>query len=358
MKKRIGIINSGGDCPGLNTVIDAIVKNLTPEYEVLGFIKGFEGLLTNNYLVLEKVYTSQNRWIGGTFLKSVNRGNFPGKIGQGQTTHAEEAVIKKAYDNYKSLELEGLIIIGGDGTLTMGNNLQRYGFNIVGVPKSIDNDLDFTDFTFGFHTAVQITTEALDRLHTTATSHERVMILEVMGRHAGWIALYSGIAGGANVILLPEISSRFKTVKEFLEARIARGRKSSLIVVAEGAHPIDLSQSFKHSEGKSSEALLGGIGDQLASYLNQFEHFDARATTLGHIQRGGSPNSFDRILSTRLGAQAAELFRARKWGKMVTYKNNEINEIDIADAVKRLKSVDPDSQIVKQARSVGIGFGD
>lgn len=355
--KRVGIINSGGDCPGLNTVIDAIVKNLSDEYEVLGFYKGFEGLLSNEYRVLNKLYTSKRRWIGGTFLKSVNKGHFPGKVGLGQTTKAEEAVIKKAYKNYKEHELEGLLVIGGDGTLSMANNLQEYGFKIVGVPKSIDNDLLFTDFTFGFHTAVEIAQEALDRLHTTATSHERVMILEVMGRNAGWIGLYSGIAGGANIILLPEIPFSYEKIKEFIDERRRQNRMSTIIVVAEGAIPMDGSVVLKNQGGQSSEALLGGISEQVAKYLNQFEGIEARATILGHIQRGGSPNSFDRILSTLYGAEAANLFREKKFGKMVAYKHNKIIEVDIVDAVKELKLVNPKSQIIKEAKSVGISFG-
>ena len=238
------------------------------------------------------------------------------------------------------------------------NNLQDYGFRVVGVPKSIDNDLDFTDFTFGFLTAVHITSEALDRLHTTGTSHERVMILEVMGRNAGWIGLYSGMASGANIILIPEIPFEYEKVKEFIEARQARGRKSSLIVVSEGAIPKNGSLTIKDNMTNSSEVHLGGIGEELAKYLNQFEHLDARSTTLGHIQRGGSPISIDRVLSTRLGSGAAQLFIDQKWGKMVTYKDNDIHEIAISDAVKNIKLVDPNSQIVKQARMVGIGFGD
>jgi 6-phosphofructokinase 1 len=356
MKRKLGIINSGGDSPGLNTVIDAIVKSLSDEYDILGFIKGFEGLLDNDYIVLEKVFTSQNRWIGGTFLKSVNKGRFPGKIGHGEIAPADQEILTRAYKNYQDLGLEGLIVLGGDGTLSMASNLQKFGFNIVGVPKSIDNDLAQTDFTFGFLTAVQITNEALDRLHTTATSHERVMVLEVMGRDAGWIGLYSGMAGGANVILIPEIPFSLEKIKQFIEARVARGRKSSLIVVSEGAKAIGGEVSTKTATG-GSEVKLGGIGEQVEKYLNE-AGIETRSTTLGHVQRGGSPVSFDRILSTRLGAGAAELFREKKWGKMVTFKNNEIHEIDIVDAIKELKLVDPQSQIIRHARSVGISFGD
>ncbi len=358
MKKRAGIVISGGDCPGLNTVIDAVVKSLSDEYDVIGFYKGFEGLLNKEFLLLDRVFTSQNRWIGGTFLKSVNKGHFPGKVGTGQTTKAEEAVILKAYETYKELQLDGLIVIGGDGTLSMANNLQEYGFKVVGVPKSIDNDLLGTDFTFGFHTAVEIATEALDRLHTTATSHDRVMVLEVMGRNAGWISLYSGIAGGANMILIPEIPFKLENVKRFIHERIEKGRHSTVIVVAEGAKPEDGELSLKNTGGRSMEVLYGGIGEQVVSYLNQDEAIEARSTALGHVQRGGSPNSFDRVLSTLFGAGAADLFRNGKYGKMVTYGHNQIGEIDITEAVKELKLVDPKSQIVHNARGVGINFGD
>lgn len=357
MKKKVGIINSGGDCPGLNTVIDGIVKNLVPEYEVYGFIKGFEGLLANEYIILDKVFTSERRWIGGTFLKSVNRGHFPGKIGTGQTTRAEESVILQAYENYKALGLEGLIILGGDGTLSMGNALQEYGFKVVGVPKSIDNDLDKTDYTFGFNTAVDTAVWALDKLHTTTTSHDRVMILEVMGRNAGWIALHSGIAGGANIILIPEIEFSYEKIVEKLNERKSRERNSSVIVVAEGAKLKGGELISKNNGGHSSETILGGIGDQLAKYLNENTEFEARSNSLGHIQRGGSPNAFDRILSTLLGAGAANLFRESKFGKMVSYQNNKIVDVDIAEAVKQLRYVNPNSQMIQLAKSVGISFG-
>ncbi len=358
MKKRVGVINSGGDCPGLNTVIDAIVKSLGNDYEVLGFFKGFEGLLDNDYIILDRNYTSEHRWIGGTFLKSVNKGHFPGKLGHGQTTKAEDDVIKQAFVNYNALNLEGLFIIGGDGTLSMASSLMEYGFKVIGVPKSIDNDLMFTDFTFGFHTAIEVASDALDKLHTTATSHDRVMILEVMGRDAGWIGLYSGIAGGANMILIPEIPFKYENILEFILKRRRFKRMSTVIVVSEGAVPLDGEVTLKNNGGQSSEVLLGGVSEQIARYLNQNEDIEARATVLGHLQRGGSPNSFDRILSTLYGAESANLFKDRKFGKMVAYKNNEIIEVEIADAVKHLKNVDPKSQIINEARSVGIDFGD
>ena len=358
MKRRVGIINSGGDCPGINAVIDSIVKSLDNDYEILGFYKGLEGLLTNDYVILDRAYTNQYRWIGGTFLKSVNKGNFPGRIGNGQTTKAEETAITTAIKNYKDHNLDGLIVIGGDGTLSMANSLQAYGVNIVGIPKSIDNDLKFTEFTFGFHTAVQIAQEALDRLHTTATSHERVMILEVMGRHAGWIGLYSGIAGGADIILIPEIPFSYNNILNTIERRRKEKNMSTIVVVSEGAFDPNGEKILRDHGGNSSEVLLGGISEHIARFLNKHEDIEARATILGHTQRGGSPNSFDRILSTRYGNEAATLFRNSMFGKMVALKDNNIISVDIADAVKELKLVDANCQLIKEARETGIRFGD
>lgn len=357
-KNRVGIVISGGDCPGLNTVIDAIVKTLDHEYDIFGFIKGFEGLLNYEFIMLDRVFTSERRWVGGTYLKSVNKGHFPGKIGTGELAPHDKEIINKAYDNYKKLGLEGLIVVGGDGTLSMANALQSYGFNIVGVPKSIDNDLRGTDFTFGFHTAVEVANEALDRLHTTTTSHDRVMILELMGRDAGWISLYSGIAGGANVILIPEIPFSYEKIIAFLEKRKEHARNSSIIVVAEGAKEKDGEVVTRKNGSVSSQIILGGLGEQVANYLNKNTSFEARANSLGHIQRGGSPTSFDRVLSTLLGTGAAKLFQEKKYGKIAVFKNNQIEEASIDEAVKSLKLVEPQSQIIEYARTVGICFGD
>jgi 6-phosphofructokinase len=357
-KPRVGILNSGGDCPGLNTVIDAIVKSLDQDYDIYGFYRGFEGLMTNQYTVLNRIYTSEHRWIGGTILKSVNKGHFGGRIDPHHITAEQEAAIKQSFENYTALGLEGLIILGGDGTLSIAYNLEKYGFKIVGVPKSIDNDLEATDFTFGFQTAVEIACEALDRLHTTAASHDRMMILEVMGRTSGWIALYSGIAGGANIILLPEIPFTYERIAAFLDQRQANGRTSSVIVIAEGARVVGGHAITKHTGDHHASAPLGGVGHHLEQFINEHTPYEARCTSLGHIQRGGSPSGFDRVLSMQMGAAAANLLRAQNFGKMVAYKHNQIVEVDINESISHLKLVNPQSQIVQLARQTGVHFGD
>jgi 6-phosphofructokinase 1 len=235
--------------------------------------------------------------------------------------------------------------------------LQKFGFNIIGVPKSIDNDLECTDFTFGFHTAVEIANEAINRLHTTATSHDRIMILEVMGRTAGWIALYAGIAGGANMILIPEIPYDYSKVLDFIDKRYTTGHTSAIIVVAEAAIAKDGSASM-HNWGTSGNSLnYGGSGESLAQFINGNTEFEARSTALGHIQRGGSPNAFDKILSTQLGAYAAEMFKKDEFGMMAAYVNNQIRSVSLGDSVLSLKLVSPDSQIVRLAKNVEISFG-
>lgn len=358
---RIGFINSGGDCPGLNTVMDTVVKILSPKYEILGFYKGFEGLLAANYLTLTPEISNQNKFLGGTILKSVNKGNFAIKTGlMGQTANLDPKVIAKTKENYDKLGLEALVVLGGDGSLSVATELIKVGINIIAVPKSIDNDLSETDFTFGFQTAVHIATDALDRLETTARSHDRVMILELMGRHAGWITLYSGIAGGADMILIPEIEFSYQKILEFLKNRIKSGKTSTLIAVSEGAASLDRNITTKNIGSSSSETALGGIGENLATYLNNFHEFEieARSTSLGHIQRGGSPVAFDRVLSISLGAKAAELIIQKNYGRMASYTNGQVCSVEIAKAVNKTKLVDPQSELIRMARNIGISFGD
>jgi len=352
---KIGILNSGGDCPGLNTVIDAVVKSLYKDYQILGFYKGYEGLLAMDYLELSPSLATPYKFQGGTFLKSVNKGNFAAKTGVGQKSGIDPDVIRQTVQNYHKLGLEGLIALGGDGSLTVAEELQKEGLKIIAVPKSIDNDLYGTEFTFGFQTAVSIATEALDRLETTSFSHDRVMILEVMGRLTGWIALHSGIAGGANVILLPEIPYSPQKVADFL---MNRGKKNSLIVIAEGCTEIGGELNIRRDLGKNAEVNLGGAGDKLCDFLNSFPGIESRSTSLGHIQRGGSPNAIDRILSQLYGSYVAQLFKEQKFGKMVAYKNGKVCDIEIKEAVAKLKKVDPKSSLVKTARNLGICFGD
>jgi ATP-dependent phosphofructokinase / diphosphate-dependent phosphofructokinase len=355
-KPRIGIINGGGDCPGLNTVIDSLVKSLYPEYELFGFYRGYEGLLEKHYFHLFPELTNRYKFQGGTILKSVNYGNFPGKIGAGQTNLIEPSILSKTKENYKSLELDGIVVLGGDGTMSVALQLQDIGLNIIGVPKSIDNDLFGTDFTFGFQTAVEIAAESLDRLETTGYSHDRVMVLEVMGRNAGWIGLHSGIAGGANMILIPEIPFTYSQILKYINTRREKGKKNALIVVAEGASAQCQNQHLSTIGGQSSEQNLTGIGSEIAKFLNQ-NNIDTRATVLGHIQRGGSPNSFDRILSRQYGAFAGHLVKESKYGQIAVYNNHNFDSISISQCVSQLKLVDPDSTIITLSRQMGISFG-
>lgn len=357
-KPKIGIINGGGDCPGLNTVIDSIVKCLAAEYDVLGFYRGFEGLLEKQYIQLDPDFTNLFKFAGGTILKSVSKGNFPGKIGLNETSKIEDKIFQKTLKNYKDLNLECLLVLGGDGTLSVAKQFLDKGISIIGLPKSIDNDLHGTDFTFGFLTAVDIATQALDKLETTAWSHDRVMILEVMGRHAGWIALYSGIAGGANMILIPEIDFTFENILKFLNARKEEGKMNSLIIVSEGAKSESGLPMVKSGGGKASQILMGGIGADLEKRINATNVFDARSITLGHLQRGGQPNSIDRIYARQLGAYAAQMVKTKRYGRVAVFQQNSITDIDLAIAIDRLKMVDPSSSTVTLARSMGINFGD
>jgi 6-phosphofructokinase 1 len=357
MPKRMGIINGGGDCPGLNTVIDAIVRVLCPDYEVLGFYRGFEGLLYKDYKVLTPSYTGPYKFEGGTFLKTVNKGNFSAKVGAGDSKTIESDILDQTMKHYHELELEGLISLGGDGSMSAAHQLAEHGAHIVGVPKSIDNDLTGTDFTFGFQTAVEIATEALDRLQTTAMSHDRVMILEVMGRNAGWIGLYAGIAGGANAILIPEIPFDLEVVKSHIKDRAERGYRHALIVVSEGAKSQGGSIATK-TTGTASEVLLGGISKTVEAYLNDDPEIESRATILGHIQRGGSPCGFDRLLSRSLGSHAANLFIKGEFGHMVTYKSGHVSQCKIEDAISHIKRIRKDNALIKTAKGMGVSFGD
>lgn len=354
-KKRIGILTGGGDCPGLNAVIRAAVRTLIgDDTEVLGIQFGFEGLLTNAIvpLTLESIRGILPK--GGTLLRTTNRGNpfeYP-IIEDGQVRCADRS--PEVLENISAHEIDGIIAIGGDGTLRIAERLCDMGIPMVAVPKTIDNDLAATDYTFGFHTAVAVATDAVDRLHTTAESHDRVMILEVMGRNAGWIALYAGIAGGADIILIPEIPYRAEEVVRTIRSRQKEGSNFDIIVVAEGAKRVGGEESYLDKTSRR----LGGIAYQVAGDIAQNIELEIRVTVLGHIQRGGSPIAYDRILATRFGTAAAELVLARDFGKMVALRGDEIVPVLIHDAVSNAKFVDPESPIVQSARDVGIRFGD
>jgi phosphofructokinase-like protein len=351
--KRIGILTGGGDCPGLNAVIRAAVRTLVRDYgiEAVGIQLGFEGLLSKSTvpLTLETIRGILPK--GGTLLRTTNRGNpFEFPMPNGQTADRSAEVVANA----KELGLDGIIAIGGDGTLRIAQRLCDLGIPMVAVPKTIDNDLEATDYTFGFQTAVAVATDAVDRLHTTAESHDRVMILEVMGRNAGWIALYSGIAGGADIILLPEIPYRPRAIVELIEERQEEGRKFDIIVVAEGAKRFGGEETYLDKATRR----LGGVAYQVAADIQNHIELEIRVTVLGHIQRGGSPIAYDRVLASRFGAEAAKLAAQGDFGKMVALRGEAMVAVPISDAVSRPKYVDPDSQIVRSALSLGISFGD
>ncbi len=358
---HMGILTGGGDCPGLNAVIRAATKTLLSRgVEVLGFKDGYRGIYEKNFQALDRAAVSGLLHRGGTILGSNNRDNpfhFPVRTASGEIEYCD--ISTALLENMRSLELQCLIAIGGDGTLSIAHELCSHGAAIVGVPKTIDNDLAATDQTFGFVTAVHTATEALDKLHTTAESHHRVMILEVMGRYAGWIALWCGMAGGADVILIPEIPWRTDRLVEKIRARQREGKLFSIIVVAEGAHAPDGALVVKEQIPCSGDPLrLGGIGEVVRKLVEQETGMESRVTVLGHIQRGGSPLTPDRILATRFGVAAAELALEGRSGCMAALKGTQIVAVPLKDATKKPSNVRPDGQLVHAARAVGISFGD
>jgi len=358
-KRRIGILTSGGDCPGLNAVIRGVVRAADKlEWEVVGFREGFEGLLPpGDSVILDKRSTAGIMLIGGTILGTTNRGHFVSKTGMGEKASISPEVIRQARQVLENLSIDALVVVGGDGSLSTAQQLFEAGFPIVGVPKTIDNDLESTAMTVGFDSAVACVVAALDRLHTTASSHKRVMVLEVMGRHAGWIALHGGLAGGADVILIPELPFDLEKVAEVVRQRDSEGALSTMIVVVEGAWPINGHPMAKTS-GAGGEAKLGGIAEFVAHEVNARTGKEARTCVLGHLQRGGPPTALDRILGTRFGIKAVSLIEEGKFGRMASYQDDRLFDVSIKDAVHRLRCVQPRSELVQAARAVGISFGD
>jgi len=356
---RIGILNSGGDCPGLNAVIHGVVGAADQlGWECIGFRDGFEGLLPpGDYMILKPQDTVGILKLGGTILGTTNKGHFAAKIGEGDIAKVPPEIVAKAKRTMEQLGISALIVVGGDGSLTTGLQLYREGWPIIGVPKTIDNDLSATAMTFGFDSAVTTVVDGLDRLHTTGESHKRVMILEVMGRHAGWIALWGGIAGGANVILLPEIPFNLEKVADFIRQRDARGSHSTLVVVAEGAKMPD-GELVTINANCGGEVRLGGIGEQIAKQLEILTGKETRACTLGHLQRGGAPTSLDRILGMRFGVMAVKLAEEGQFGRMVSYQAYHVDSVPIEDAVNKLRLVEPDGELIQAAKAVGICLGD
>jgi 6-phosphofructokinase 1 len=358
-KRRIGILTSGGDCPGLNAVIQSAVYSAHKlGWETVGFIDGYEGLLSPvRYRVLTPENTHRIMSTGGTIIGTTNRGRFVAKVGEGKKAKIPADVMEEAKQTLRELGIDGLIAIGGDGSLTTALQMYEEGVPVVGVPKTIDNDLSATAMTFGFDSAVECVMRALDSLQTTAASHKRVMIVEAMGRYAGWIALYGGIAGGADFILIPEIPFFYEKIFREINDRMEAGAEYIMMAVAEGAKPVG-GGYFTKSTNQCGEVKLGGIGQMLAEEIQKNTGREARAVVLGHLQRGGNPTTFDRILGTRFGCAAVQLIKEGKYGRMVSYLNYLIGDVPIAEAVGQLKLVTPNHQLVQMARDIGISFGD
>ncbi len=364
-KPTIGILTSGGDCPGLNAVIRAAVKSSERlGYDCIGFLRGYEGLVDPvSYMPLTARNTAGILTQGGTILGATNKGRFSATVGENQRVDLDPSLLDEVATTVRQLSIAGLICVGGDGSLTIAQQLYEHGIPVVGVPKTIDNDLSATAFTFGFDSAVACATDALDRLHTTAASHDRIMVLEVMGRHAGWIALHAGIAGGGDVILLPEIPWTFENICRKVREREAEGKKYTLIVVAEGAHlpeggTVHRVDAKAEEAGYRQQVKLGGIGALVTAEVARRLDREVRTVVLGHLQRGGNPTTFDRLLATEFGAHAVRLIHEGRFGEMVCYRPPNIESVPITAAVRSLSRVDPASSAVQAARALGIGFGD
>lgn len=357
---KIGILTGGGDCPGLNAVIRGAVKTAVSSYqsEIIGFLHGYKGLIVNKSRPLGWKDVGGLLPRGGTIIGTSNRDNpyaYAEMVGGERVVHD---VSDRTLDTYNKNGLDALITIGGDGTLSTALKLSQKGLNIVGVPKTIDNDLSATDYTFGFDTAVNIVTEAIDRLKTTAESHDRVIALEVMGRDAGWIALFAGLAGGAHIILIPEIPYDIDKIARKIYERKSKDKHFSIVIVSEGAKPVGGDVTVKRIVDDPTTAVrLGGVGNHVGSQIEEITHIDTRVTVLGHIQRGGTPSAFDRLLSTRLGVEAVHMAHRGEFGKMACLRTPEIKSAPLKDAaIQRLVPLD-DSRIAA-ARSMGISFGD
>lgn len=354
--RKIGVLTGGGDAPGLNAVIRAVVKAGTNAgIEVYGLEDSFDGLLDLQRMkpMTPRDVTGILR-LGGTILGTTNRGNpFEYPTASGKADYSDRVV-----ENFQKAGLDALVVIGGDGTLAIAHQFYLKGIPVVGVPKTIDNDIVGTTSCFGFDTAVSFAADAIDRLHTTAQSHKRVMVVEVMGRYAGWIALHAGMAGGADVILVPEIPYDIDKVAQHILRRDEWGARFSIVVVAEGAQPRGGERIVKTAAKPGVVERLGGIGEQLTAALQEMTGKEARSVVLGHLQRGGSPTSFDRVLATRFGAKAVELVRRGVYGRMVANNPPDIVHIPLSDVVGRTKTVPLDYDLVTAARAIGVSLGD
>ncbi|MBN2637063.1 MAG: 6-phosphofructokinase [Prolixibacteraceae bacterium] len=338
--KRIGILTAGGDCPGLNAAIRGVGKTAIVEYgmEVIGFNAGFSGLINSDYIELKESQLSGILTIGGTILGTSREKPYKIVAEEEEENNKPEMIV----ENYKKLGLDCVVCIGGNGTMKTANLLSQEGLNIIGIPKTIDNDVWGTDVTFGFDSAVQIATESIDRLHTTANSHQRVMIIEIMGHHAGWLSLYSGLAGGGDIILIPEIKYNIRSVCKKIEQRYEDKKPYSIVVVAEG---------IEHPKNKSAAT-------HIANAIETYTGIETRETVLGYIQRGGSPTPMDRILATRYGAFATQCIAEECFGTMVAIRKNELTTVSLDEVGGKLRLIEPDLGLIQKARKMGVSFGD
>lgn len=358
--KRIGILTAGGDCPGLNAVVRAVSKNaLTHGIEVFGFKNGFDGLVRNEFIRITNETVSGILTVGGTILGSSNIANpFKYTLAPFGTPENPRNLSDVVMHNFKENMLDALIAVGGDGTLHMAQKFVEMGMPIVAVPKTIDNDLSATDQTFGFDSALHIATEAIDRLHTTAQSHHRVMIVETMGRYAGWIALRSAIAGGGDIVLIPEIPYNDEVIVKYILNRKSKGKTFSIVVAAEGAQIEQGETSVARTVAGSTDAIrLGGIANKISNMIEEKTGIESRACVLGHTQRGGTPTAFDRWLSTLYGTKALDMVLEGKFGYMAAFRSFAMSEVKIADAISNLKRVNPHGAEVRAALEVGMSFG-
>ena len=373
MKKvqKIAIMTGGGDCPGLNPVIRAVVKTAISKYglEVMGVRHGYHGLYHGDFIKLGLEDVEEIITKGGTILYSSNKDNlfqYPVKDADGNFVRDEngkltyEDVSDVAVEHLNAAGIDALFILGGDGTLTSARDFSRKGVNVVAIPKTIDNDLANTDYTFGFDTAISVATDGLDRVRTTGMSHHRVMVVEIMGRGAGWMTLHAGIAGAADAILIPEIPYDINKVAEKIKADKAKGKEFSIVACSEGAKSLDGKQVVaKVIEDSADSIRLGGVGAVVADQLEKLTGSEARATTLGHIQRGGTPTAHDRVLSSRYGYAAVELCMKGGFGRMVALQGDEIVDVSLEDVIgQKTKNVDPNGELVTMAKAMGVCFGD
>ncbi len=358
--KRIGILTGGGDAPGLNAVIRAAVKTAILQYgcEVYGVLDGYDGFLKDKGIIplgLKEVSGILPR--GGTILGAANRGN---PFGRKVMQDGQEVTVDKSDELINAMKqsgMEALLVLGGDGTLRIAHELYQKGIPVIGVPKTIDNDIGGTEVTFGFDTALNIATEAIDRLHTTAEAHHRVMVLELMGREAGFISLHAGISGGADVILIPEIPFKFEFVIAKIRQRIERGSLFSILAVSEGAEPLGGTQVFLRGGDEIYVPRLGGVGHMVGQYIEK-QGLETRVTVLGHLQRGGTPTAFDRWLATRYGAAAVRLAASGGFDHMVALRSGQITDVTLEEALAVPRRVDLNEDAVVTARGMGISFGD